>query len=337
MILLTGGLGFIGSHMAALLIEKGEDFVIVDNLSNARVDVLSALEKMAGRQLLFVKADIRDPIAINDIFCQYPISSVIHFAGLKSVNESIKKPIFYYDVNVAGTISLVQIMQQHQVFDMVFSSSAAIYGTPEQLPIVESSPKKPNTPYGETKWMCEQFLASVVQSDSRWRVVNLRYFNPIGAHPSGLIGENPLGVPMNLMPYLAQVVAKQRECLSVFGGDYPTPDGTCIRDYLHVMDLVKGHWSALKYLLCQPQGLNLALNLGRGCGISILEFISAFEKTTGQRVPFQIVERRQGDTAMLYASAKQAEQLLNWRTQLDMTEMCRSSWYFIQHSGQAKS
>ena len=329
MILLTGGLGFIGSHMAAILISAGRPFVILDNLSNSHIDVLERLQQLAGTTPLhFVQGDIRDPMALKQLFESYPITAVIHFAGLKAVSESIQKPLEYYDNNVLGMICLIKAMRDHNVYNIVFSSSAAVYGIPEQLPITESAATRPTTPYGESKLAGEQLLNALTLSDSRWKVVNLRYFNPTGAHPSGLLGENPRGIPMNLMPYLLQVATGQREFLSIYGGDYNTPDGTCVRDYLHVVDLVEGHLAALDYLEQQSTGFSLSLNLGRGAGISVLEMHRAFETAVGRELPYQIMPRRQGDTVQLYAEPAKARQLLCWQATRPVQAMCTDLWRY---------
>lgn len=329
MILLTGGLGFIGSHMAAILISAGHPFVVFDNLSNSHLDVLQQLQKLAGATTLdFVQGDIRDPIALQQLFECYPITSVIHFAGLKAVSESIQKPLEYYDNNVLGMICLVKSMRDHGVYNIVFSSSAAVYGIPDQLPITESAAKRPTTPYGESKLAGEQLLNALTLSDSRWKVINLRYFNPTGAHPSGLLGENPRGTPMNLMPYLLQVATGKREFLSIYGNDYSTSDGTCIRDYLHVMDLVEGHLAGLHYLEQQPTGFSLSLNLGRGAGISVLEMHHAFESAVGRKLPYRIMQRRQGDTDQLYAEPSLAQQVLGWQATRSVETMCNDLWRY---------
>jgi len=329
MILLTGGLGFIGSHMAAILISAGRPFVILDNLSNSHIDVLERLQQLAGTTPLhFVQGDIRDPMALKQLFESYPITAVIHFAGLKAVSESIQKPLEYYDNNVLGMICLIKAMRDHNVYNIVFSSSAAVYGIPEQLPITESAATRPTTPYGESKLAGEQLLNALTLSDSRWKVVNLRYFNPTGAHPSGLLGENPRGIPMNLMPYLLQVATGQREFLSIYGGDYNTPDGTCVRDYLHVVDLVEGHLAALDYLEQQSTGFSLSLNLGRGAGISVLEMHRAFETAVGRELPYQIMPRRQGDTDQLFANPNLAQQTLGWQATRPVQAMCTDLWRY---------
>lgn len=329
MILLTGGLGFIGSHMAATLISAGHPFVIFDNLSNSHLDVVDRLQKLAGAiPINFVQGDIRNPIALQQLFEHYPVTSVIHFAGLKAVSESIQKPLDYYDNNVLGMIFLIKAMLNFGVYNIVFSSSAAVYGTPEQLPITESAVTLPTTPYGESKLAGEQLLNAMVQSDSRWKVVNLRYFNPTGAHPSGLLGENPRGTPMNLMPYLLQVATGKREFLSVYGNDYNTSDGTCIRDYLHVMDLAEGHLAALNYLQQQPDGFSLSLNLGRGAGVSVLEMHHAFETAVGRELPYRIMPRRQGDTDQLFAEPSMAQQALGWKATRSVEIMCTDLWRY---------
>jgi UDP-glucose 4-epimerase len=313
-ILLTGGTGYIGSHTAAVLAHACHQPVLFDNLSNSDPSVLQSLESITGKSLPFVEGDIRD----------HAIDAVIHFAGLKAVGESVAQPIDYYANNVQGTISLLQAMQSSGVKTLVFSSSATVYGDPQYLPIDESHPTRATNPYGRTKLHIEEMLADVARSDPAWRIACLRYFNPVGAHPSGLIGENPRGVPNNLMPFVAQVAAGQRAHVQVFGNDYPTPDGTGVRDYIHVMDLAEGHLAALQYLPTHA-GWH-SFNLGTGQGSSVLEMIRAFEAASGKVVSFKVASRRAGDVAACYAKADKARELLGWTEQRTLADMCSSTW-----------
>ena len=326
--LVTGGLGFIGSHTVVELINNDHEVVIADNLINSKLEVLDKIYEITGVKPNFFQIDVTDEAKVKDIFLNHKLDGVIHFAGLKAVSESIQKPLDYYDNNVLGMIFLIKAMLNFGVYNIVFSSSAAVYGTPEQLPITESAVTLPTTPYGESKLAGEQLLNAMVQSDSRWKVVNLRYFNPTGAHPSGLLGENPRGTPMNLMPYLLQVATGKREFLSVYGNDYNTSDGTCIRDYLHVMDLAEGHLAALNYLQQQPDGFSLSLNLGRGAGVSVLEMHHAFETAVGRELPYRIMPRRQGDTDQLFAEPSMAQQALGWKATRSVEIMCTDLWRY---------
>ena len=327
-VLLTGGTGYIGSHTAVALLNSGHKVVLYDNLSNSSELVLHKLARIAGQPIPFVKGDVRDTRLQAETLAAYCVDAVIHFAGLKSVGESVDKPVDYYANNVQGTISLLQAMQSAQVKTLVFSSSATVYGEPQYLPLDESHPTRATNPYGRTKLHIEEILADVAASDPDWQIACLRYFNPVGAHESGLIGENPNGVPNNLMPYVAQVAAGQRVELSVFGGDYPTADGTGVRDYIHVMDLAEGHVASLAFL-SQNTGWH-AINLGTGKGYSVLDMVQSFEKTSGRQVPYKIVSRRAGDVAACYSDPKKASEELNWRATRTLDDMCASTWRFQQ-------
>lgn len=325
MILITGGAGFIGSHTCVALAACNEPFVILDHFGNSRRSVLERIGRITGQVPVCVEGDIRDAEVLRRIFAQYPISEVIHFAALKSVGESVREPLRYYDNNISGTVSLLQAMREAGVRTMVFSSSATVYGDPASLPIREDFPLSATNPYGQTKLMMEQVLADTEAAEpGRWRIARLRYFNPVGAHESGLIGEDPQDVPNNLMPYVAQVAAGLRPFLSVYGNDYPTPDGTGTRDYIHVTDLAAGHVAALRYLRQHP-GL-LTVNLGTGRPVSVLEMVRSFEKASGQPVPYQVVARRPGDVAQCWADPRLAEQLLGWKAELDVDRMCADAW-----------
>lgn len=331
MILLTGGLGYLGSHMAAQIIQQGQDVVLVDNLSNSTIDVLARLFNLTGKTIPFVQADVRDRASLAQIFSQYPITQVVHFAGSKSVNESIQQPLDYYDNNVGGLISLLYAMKETQVKTLVFSSTAAIYGEPEILPIPESSRQAPTTPYGRSKQICEQVLQDLYRAEQGWRIAVLRYFNPAGAHPSGIIGEVPNGIPNNLVPYIAQVACGERPYLQVFGDDYNTVDGTGVRDFIYVQDLIEGHTKALSWLATQTQAFEI-LNLGRGEGISVKQMLDAFSKAVGRELSFRIMARREGDSASVYADASHAAGLLNWRATKTVDEMAIDTWRFYENS-----
>lgn len=330
-ILLTGGAGYIGSHTAAVLSETGHEVVIFDNFCNSDRSVLTRLEKILGKTLTCVEGDIRDTALLEKTFQQYQIEAVVHFAGLKAVGESVTDPLKYYDNNVMGSLKLLQAMKKTGIRTIVFSSSATVYGDPEYLPIDEKHPIHPTNPYGQTKAQIEHMLKDLVQSESDWRVVCLRYFNPVGAHDSGLIGEDPNGIPNNLMPYIAQVAAGELNKLSVFGNDYDTPDGTGIRDYIHVIDLAQGHLSALNYL-SESSGWH-AINLGTGQGCSVLALVSAYEKVSQQNIRYAIVNRRSGDVACSYSAVAQAQQLLNWSAKRNLNNMCETSWKWQKFKG----
>ena len=320
--LVTGGLGYIGSHTVVELLAAGHRVRIVDNLSNSKIAVLDRIEEISGRRPEFIKADIRDRGAMRDALAGS--DAVIHFAGLKAVGESVEKPLLYYRNNVEGSIALFEAMAETGVKTVVFSSSATVYGDPQSVPIREDAPLSATNPYGRSKLMIEDILRDVAKADPSWRIGLLRYFNPVGAHASGRIGEDPNGIPNNLMPYVAQVAVGKLECLSVFGNDYPTPDGTGVRDYIHVVDLAKGHLAALATLE-RRDGL-LTVNLGTGCGYSVLEMVKAFEKASGRPVPYRIAPRRAGDIATCYADPTLAAELLGWRAEKNLEDMCADAW-----------
>lgn len=324
-ILVTGGAGYIGSHTVIELQNAGYDVVVLDNLSNSNPVSLERVEKITGKHVPFYKADILDRDALNEIFEKESIDSCIHFAGLKAVGESVAKPWEYYENNIAGTLTLVDVMRKHNVKNMIFSSSATVYGDPSFVPITEECPKGQCTnPYGWTKSMLEQILSDIQKADPEWNIVLLRYFNPIGAHKSGTIGENPNGIPNNLMPYITQVAVGKLKELGVFGNDYDTPDGTGVRDYIHVVDLARGHVMALKKLQGNA-GLNI-YNLGTGNGYSVLDLVNNFQEATGVKVPYSIKPRRPGDIATCYASADKAFEELGWKAEFGIKEMCEDSW-----------
>ena len=324
-ILVTSGAGYIGSHTVIELQNAGYDVVVLDNLSNSNPVSLERVEKITGKHVPFYKADILDRDALNEIFEKESIDSCIHFAGLKAVGESVAKPWEYYENNIAGTLTLVDVMRKHNVKNMIFSSSATVYGDPAFVPITEECPKGQCTnPYGWTKSMLEQILSDIQKADPEWNIVLLRYFNPIGAHKSGTIGENPNGIPNNLMPYITQVAVGKLKELGVFGNDYDTPDGTGVRDYIHVVDLARGHVMALKKLQGNA-GLNI-YNLGTGNGYSVLDLVNNFQEATGVKVPYSIKPRRPGDIATCYASADKAFEELGWKAEFGIKEMCEDSW-----------
>lgn len=321
-VLVTGGLGYIGSHTCLVLAEAGHRLVIVDNLSNAKEEVLSRLEELTKERISFHKTDLRDRAALERLMDG--IDAVVHFAGLKAVGESVEKPLLYYDNNVGGTVALLEAMAACGVKKIVFSSSATVYGDPERLPLTEDHPLRPTNPYGKTKLVIEHVLADQAAAGAGLRYAALRYFNPIGAHPSGRIGEDPRGIPNNLLPFLARVAVGSLPALRVFGRDYATPDGTGVRDYIHVMDLAQAHVHALE-ALDGVQG-HLPLNLGVGRGVSVLELLRAFEAASGRAVPYSIVARRAGDVAAVYADPSRAERILGWRADRGVEEMCRDAW-----------
>lgn len=324
-ILVTGGAGYIGSHTVVELQTAGYDVVVLDNLSNSSEKSLQRVEKITGKPVTFYKADILDRDALNAVFEKESIDSCIHFAGLKAVGESVQKPWEYYENNIAGTLTLVDVMRKHGVKNIIFSSSATVYGDPAFVPITEECPKGQCTnPYGWTKSMLEQILMDIQKADPEWNVVLLRYFNPIGAHKSGMIGENPNGIPNNLMPYITQVAVGKLKELGVFGNDYDTPDGTGVRDYIHVVDLAKGHVKALKKIE-EKAGLKV-YNLGTRIGYSVLDIVKNFEEATGVKIPYVIKERRAGDIATCYSSAEKAEKELGWKAEFGIREMCADSW-----------
>ena len=328
-VLVTGGAGFIGSHTVVELLNCNYQVVIVDDLSNASEVAVSRVRQIVedekAQNLTFYKANVLDRDAMEKIFTDHNIDRVIHFAGFKAVGESVTKPIEYYHNNIENTLVLVDVMRNHGCKSIVFSSSSTVYGDPDSLPLTEQSPKKSATnPYGWTKWMIEQILTDLHTADPEWNVVLLRYFNPIGAHPSGLIGEDPKGIPNNLVPYVAQVAVGKREAVQVYGNDYPTPDGTGVRDYIHVCDLASGHVSALRWMNGR-EGVEV-FNLGTGTGSSVLDVIHAFSKACGKELPYVIRERRGGDIAANWCDATKAEREMGWKAQYDLADMCRDSW-----------
>lgn len=325
-VLVTGGAGYIGSHATLLLLQAGHEVTVLDNLVNSSVESLKRVGHLAGREPVFHQIDLRDYQAVENLFLSSSFSAVIHFAGLKAVGESVVSPLDYYHNNIAGSLNLVRAMTLAKVKNIVFSSSATVYGDPKSLPIREDAPLSVTNPYGRTKLITEQILSDVHRADPDWRIALLRYFNPVGAHESGMIGEDPRGIPNNLMPYISQVAIGKRAYLNIFGGDYPTADGTGVRDYIHVMDLVDGHLAALKHLFSMDQGGVLTLNLGTGQGISVLNLVDAFEKASGREVPYRIVGRRSGDVASCYADVRLAENTLGWRATRGHQEMCQDAW-----------
>jgi len=324
MVLVTGGAGYIGSHTCVELSEAGYDFVVYDNLSNSSQEAIKRVEKITGKKVPFVYGDIRDKKTLQEVFSQYNIDSVIHFAGLKAVGESVQKPLEYYDNNVYGSIALLEVMSENGCKKIIFSSSATVYGDPKTTPIKENFPLSATNPYGRSKLFIEEILRDAYVSDNAYKIIILRYFNPVGAHKSGLIGENPNGEPNNLMPYISQVAVGKREYLSVFGDDYDTPDGTGVRDYIHVVDLAKGHVKALEKI----SKINdvLTVNLGTGKGYSVLDMLKAFEKASGKKVPYKIAPRRSGDIAKCYADPSYAKEVLGWKVEHNIDKMCQYSW-----------
>lgn len=331
-ILVTGGTGYIGSHTAVELLEAGYPVVILDNLVNSSKKVLSRIEQITGKRPTFYQADLLDPDAVEEVFEKEDIDSVIHFAGLKAVGESVEKPLLYYQNNITGTLHLCDAMQKHNVKKFVFSSSATVYGNPAFIPITEDCPKGQITnPYGQTKAMLEQILTDIQTANHDWKVILLRYFNPIGAHPSGLMGEDPKGIPNNLLPYIAKVAVGKLPKLGVFGNDYPTHDGTGVRDYIHVVDLAKGHVKALEKLEKTDPGV-LIYNLGTGQGYSVLDVLHAFEKACGKEIPYEIKPRRAGDIATCYADPSLAKKELGWTASFGIEKMCEDSWNWQSHN-----
>lgn len=323
-VLLTGGAGYIGSHTALVLAEAGHKVTVFDNFSNSRKSVLERLQKMLGKALPCVEGDVRDTPLITKALQDYEIDTVIHFAGLKAVSESIEKPIEYYANNVQGTISLLEAMKFTNLKTLVFSSSAAVYGDPQYLPIDENHPTIATNAYGRSKLHIEEMLKDIANSDAGWKIICLRYFNPVGAHESGLIGEDPNGLPNNLMPYIAQVASGKLPHLNIYGNDYPTADGTGVRDYIHILDLADGHLAALDYVQNHPGWI--AINLGTGFGVSVMEMISSYQKVIDEKVPFNVVGRRPGDIASCYAKVDRAKNLLNWIAERNLADMCLSSF-----------
>jgi UDP-glucose 4-epimerase len=327
-ILVTGGAGYIGSHACVELLAAGYQVIVIDNLSNSKVQALERVGKIAGKSLDFMRCDILDQQKLSSVFAGFKPAAVIHFAGLKAVGESVEKPLLYYRNNLAGTATLLQVMANAGVKSLVFSSSCTVYGAPDTLPIREDSPLHAVNPYGQTKLTIEHMLRDLATSDPEWNISILRYFNPVGAHPSGDIGEDPLGIPNNLMPYITKVAVGELKELSVWGNDYPTPDGTCIRDYIHVVDLAKGHIRALQKL-GETRGV-ITHNLGTGQGYSVLDVIKAFSAATRQEIPFRIAPRRAGDAPAVYADPALAETELGWKAELDLNAMCADSWRWQQ-------
>ncbi len=323
-ILLSGGAGYIGCHTCLVLAERGHDVVIADNFSNSSARVLERLQRLTGKPVECHDVDMRDREAMTRLFAAKPFDAVVHFAALKAVGESCERPLDYFDNNISGTIALLQVMKEAGVRRLVFSSSATVYGDPETVPVREDARLQVTNPYGRTKLVMEQLIEDLCQSDATFSAANLRYFNPVGAHESGLIGEDPSGIPNNLMPYICQVAVGRRERLQVFGGDYPTVDGTGVRDYIHVMDLARAHADALDYLVREDR--SLTVNLGTGRGVSVLELLRGFEKASGRDIPYEIVARRPGDVAEVYADPALANRLLGWHAELDVDAMCRDAW-----------
>ncbi len=330
MIFVTGGAGYIGSHTCVELLQAGYDVTVFDNFSNSHPEALARVERITGRTLRHVRGDIRDRAALAAALRESGADAVIHFAGLKAVGESVEKPLSYYDNNVVGTLRLLEAMAECQVKSLVFSSSATVYGDPQRLPLTEDHPLSATNPYGRTKLVIEDMLRDLARSDPSWRIAILRYFNPVGAHESGLIGEDPQGIPNNLMPFVAQVAIGRREFLNVWGNDYPTPDGTGVRDYIHVVDLALGHLCALQRLRREPGCL--AVNLGTGQGYSVLDMVGAFERGSGRKVAYRIAPRRAGDVAACYAEPALAAELLGWRATRNLDAMCADTWRWQQQN-----
>lgn len=328
-ILVTGGAGFIGTHTVVELQNQGYDVVVMDNLCNASEEALKRVEQITGKAVKFYKIDMRDKEGDRKIFRENKIDAVIHFAGLKAVGESVIIPLDYYDNNIGGTVTLLEVMKEFNVKTFLFSSSATVYGVPERLPLDENCRLGVTNPYGATKLMLEHVLQDLYVSDHEWNIQLLRYFNPVGAHQSGLIGEDPKGIPNNLMPYVAQVATGKLDCIKVYGDDYNTPDGTGVRDYIHVVDLALGHIAAIKY--CTTPGVHI-YNLGTGKGYSVLDMIHAFEKACGKKLPYKIVGRRPGDVASCYACADLAKKELHWTAKYNLEDMCRDQWNWQSHN-----
>lgn len=327
-VLVTGGAGYIGSHTCVELIEAGHTPIVIDNLSNSNPESLHRVAEITGKTVEFIEGDVRDEALLEKIFAEHEISCAIHFAGLKAVGESVAKPMDYYQNNLDATLMLCKVMEKHNVKRIIFSSSATVYSGDNEMPLRETSKTGNCTnPYGWTKYMGEQILRDIAKADPEWSVVNLRYFNPVGAHESGRIGEHPNGIPNNLMPYIARVAAGQLDKLTIFGDDYPTPDGTCRRDYLHVVDLAKGHLKAIDYAM-EHTGAE-AFNLGTGHAVSVLELVNTFMEATGVNVPYVIGPRREGDLPQMWADTHKAETILGWKAEKTVADMCRDSWNFV--------
>ena len=329
-VLVTGGVGYIGSHTVLELLQDGYEVVIADNLCNSNLECLRRVQELSGREATFYRVDICDKAALSAIFADHDVSAVIHFAGLKAVGESVAKPLLYYQVNVEGTLNLIEVMEEAGCRNIVFSSSATVYGDPASVPVTEDFPTGPTNPYGHSKLMNEQILSDVAHADERWNVCLLRYFNPVGAHPSGKIGEDPKGIPNNLMPFIQQVAVGKRPHLSVFGSDYPTKDGTGVRDYIHVVDLAKGHLAALRRLEAAPG--RVVYNLGTGVGYSVLDMVKAYSAACGAELKYELAPRRPGDVAVVYADPSFAADELGWRAELGMEQMCADSWRWISNN-----
>lgn len=326
-ILVTGGAGYIGSHTVLALLQASYEVVVVDNLSNASYESINRVEKLAGKSVTFFEADVRNKDEMTAVFSKHKIDAVIHFAGLKAVGESVQKPLEYYQNNVEGTLTLVEVMRQFDSHNLVFSSSATVYGETNEPPYVESQPiGTPTSPYGKTKAMVEQVLMDIAVSDANMKIANLRYFNPIGADESGQIGEDPNGIPNNLMPFVAQVAVGKRDKLSIFGNDYPTQDGTCLRDYIHVTDLANGHLDALRWLLKQENGCCEAFNLGTGKPLSVLDIVNGFEQYSGKKISYEFSPRREGDLAAFWANSTKASTVLAWKPQKNLQDMMQDTW-----------
>ena len=329
MILLTGGAGYIGSHTAVELIQAGYEVLIADNFYNSKPEVLDAIEQITGKKPVLEEMDVCDPVKVDDLFKKYKIEAVLHFASYKAVGESVEKPLMYYRNDLDSLITVMEAMKKYGVHNLIFSSSATVYGVPESVPLVEGMPTGCTNPYGWTKYMSEQIIQDVCNAEKDMSAVILRYFNPIGAHPSALIGEQPNGVPNNLMPYITQVASGLRPHLNVFGNDYDTPAGTGVRDYIHVVDIAKGHIAAVEYAM-KNKGAEV-INLGTGNGYSVLEIVKAFERVNGIVVPYEIAPRRAGDIAQCYADASKAERVLGWKAQFDLDTMCKDAWNWEKH------
>ncbi len=328
-ILLTGGAGYIGSHAAVVLTEAGHQVVILDNFFNSQRSVLERLATILGKEVPCVEGDVRDTALVKKVLQDYKVDAVMHFAGLKAVGESVQKPIEYFDINMVGTISLLKAMLQANIKTLVFSSSATVYGEPQYLPLDEEHPTSATNPYGRNKLHIEEMLSDVVVANQNWRVISLRYFNPVGAHESGLIGEDPNGIPNNLVPYVAKVAIGELPCLSVYGNDYDTPDGTGVRDYIHVIDLVEGHLCALNYIR-QHAGYHV-VNLGTGIGTSVLEMVKAYELASFRKIIYKVLARRQGDVPSCYAKVDKARDMLGWAAKRSIVDMCTSSWHWQEN------
>jgi UDP-glucose 4-epimerase len=325
-ILVTGGAGYIGSHTCVELLNADFEVVVIDNFCNSKMDAIKRVQHITGKKITMIEGDVRDKTCLSNTFSQHKIDAVIHFAGLKAVGESVANPLRYYDNNVMGSLALLEVMAEHNIKNIVFSSSATVYGFSDTKPIPENAPLSPFNPYGHTKRMVEQMLEDLSVADNEWNIALLRYFNPVGAHPSGEIGEDPNGVPNNLMPYVSQVAIGKLESLNVFGNDYPTIDGTGVRDYIHVVDLALGHVAAINALV-KDCGL-LTVNLGAGRGYSVLELVNTFERATGKKIPYKIVDRRAGDIAIYFADAAYAKEVLGWQTTKSLEDICLDTWHW---------